>query len=60
MFLPPNEWQNFRQEDGTWDLRKALESVGLAADRMSEWTKRYSFDSEPQPQPPKAAVVRAY
>lgn len=68
MFLPANEWQHYRQQDGTWDLRQALKSVGLAADVMAstQWTKRFSFDSEPQPQPqpppqpPKAAVVRAY
>jgi hypothetical protein len=50
-----------QQSGQPWDLRKALEAAGLAADRApAEWTRRFSFDSQPQPQAPKAPVVRAY
>ncbi len=69
VFVAPTEWQIRSPRQDGWDLRKALESAGLAADHLTPpsvpWAKRFSFDSQqtelaPALQPPKAAIVSAY
>lgn len=58
MFVPPSMWR--AQEK--WDLRAALQAAGLSPEGVSsEIARRFSFSDSPlQPQPPKAACVRAY
>ena len=57
VFVPPSMW---RRQDG-WDLRAALLSAGLSADRSSiDWGRRFSFSDSPELSPLKAPIVRAY